>query len=63
MLTMVSSSYKYGILYQRSLPQNPLGFGEGFGKNGQKPVFSSKSKVAFPKAEVLGKPRRFMLSD
>jgi hypothetical protein len=39
-----------------SLSQNPVGFGKGFGKNGQKPVFSSKSKVAFLKAEALGKP-------
>jgi hypothetical protein len=41
-----------------SLSKNPVGFGKGFGKNGQKPVFSSKSKVPFPKAEVLGKPLR-----
>jgi hypothetical protein len=30
---------------------------EYIGKNGQKPVFSSKSQAAFPKAEVLGKPQ------
>jgi hypothetical protein len=35
--------------------QNPVGFGNGFGKSGQMSAFSSKSKVAFPKAEVLGK--------
>jgi hypothetical protein len=40
-----------------SLSQKPVGFRKGFGKNGSKPVFSSKSKVAFPKAEVLGKPQ------
>jgi hypothetical protein len=39
-----------------SLSQNPVAFGKGFGKNGPKPVFSSKSKVAFPKLQFLGKP-------
>ncbi|MDR2375053.1 MAG: hypothetical protein LBD96_01290, partial [Treponema sp.] len=36
--------------------QNSVSFGNGFGKSGQKSAFSSKSKVAFPKTEVLGKP-------
>ncbi|MDR2068688.1 MAG: hypothetical protein LBP71_02335, partial [Spirochaetaceae bacterium] len=38
------------------LSQNPVGFGKGFRKSGLKPAFSNKSKVAFPKTEVLGKP-------
>jgi hypothetical protein len=37
--------------------QNPVGFENGIGKSGQKPSFSPKSKVAFPKNEVLGKPQ------
>jgi hypothetical protein len=37
--------------------QNPVGFENGIGKSGQKPSFSPKSKVAFPKTEVLGKPQ------
>jgi hypothetical protein len=39
-----------------SFSQNPVSFGKSFRKNGQKPVFSYKSKVAFPETEVLGKP-------
>jgi hypothetical protein len=42
-----------------SLFQNSVSFGKGFGKSGKKPAFSSKSKVAFPKTEVLGKPLCF----
>jgi hypothetical protein len=42
-----------GIL---SLSQNPVSFGKGYGESGLKPIFSAKSKVAFPKTEVLGKP-------
>jgi hypothetical protein len=44
-------------MLKASLSQNPVGFGKGFGKSGQRPVFSVKSKVAFPKAEILGKPQ------
>ena len=40
-----------------SLSQNSVSFGKGFGKSALKAAFSSKSKVAFPKTEVLGKPR------
>jgi hypothetical protein len=36
--------------------QNPVGFETSSWKNRQKPGFSSKSKEAVPKAEVLGKP-------
>ncbi|MDR2375722.1 MAG: hypothetical protein LBD96_04705, partial [Treponema sp.] len=39
-----------------SYSQNSVSFGNSFGKSGQKSAFSSKSKVAFPKTEVLGKP-------
>ena len=39
-----------------SLSQNSVSFGKGFRKSGLKPAFSIKSKVAFPKTEVLGKP-------
>ncbi|MDR2069206.1 MAG: hypothetical protein LBP71_04990, partial [Spirochaetaceae bacterium] len=37
-----------------SLSQNSVSFGKGFRKSGLKPAFSNKSKVAFPKTEVLG---------
>jgi len=36
--------------------QNSVSFENGFGKTGQKPSFSFKSKDAFPKTEVLEKP-------
>jgi hypothetical protein len=36
--------------------QNSISFENGFGKTGQKPVFSGKSRVAFSKTEVLKKP-------
>jgi hypothetical protein len=39
-----------------SFAQNSVSFGKSFEKSGQKPAFSIKSKVAFPKTEVLGKP-------
>jgi predicted MPP superfamily phosphohydrolase len=44
------------IIKLLSLFQNSVSFGKGFGKSGKKPAFSPKSKVAFPKTEVLGKP-------
>jgi hypothetical protein len=44
---------KFNLL---SLFQNSLGFGKGFRKTVQKTGFSHKSKVAFPKTEVLEKP-------
>jgi len=40
-----------------SLSQNSVSFGKGFRKSSLKPAFSIKSKVAFPKTEVLGKPQ------
>jgi hypothetical protein len=39
-----------------SFSQNPVGFGKSSGKSVLKAAFSSQSKVAFPKTEVLGKP-------
>jgi hypothetical protein len=33
--------------------------GKSLGKSGPRPAFSGKFKVAFPKAEVLGKPLIF----
>ena len=36
--------------------QNSVSFGNGFGKTSLTTGFSTKSKVAFPKTEVLGKP-------
>jgi hypothetical protein len=33
--------------------QNPVGFGQAPGKTGQKPGFSTKTKEAVPKTEVL----------
>nr|AGS54158.1 hypothetical protein [uncultured bacterium contig00051] len=36
--------------------QNSVSFGKSFLKSGLKPAFSYKSKVAFPKTEVLEKP-------
>jgi hypothetical protein len=39
-----------------SLSQNLVGLGKSYGENGPKPAFSVKSKVAFSKTEVLGKP-------
>jgi FMN phosphatase YigB (HAD superfamily) len=36
--------------------QNPVGFGKIFRKSGLTSAFSYKSKIPFPKAEVLGKP-------
>jgi simple sugar transport system substrate-binding protein len=47
------------FMIKRSLvshSQNSVSFGNGFGKSGQTSAFSTKSRVAFPKAEVLGKP-------
>jgi hypothetical protein len=41
--------------------QNSVSFGNGFGKSGQKSAFSSKSKLAFPKTEVLGKPHTIFI--
>jgi hypothetical protein len=42
----------------------PGWFGKGFRKSGLKPTFSNKSKVAFPKTEVLGKqPLIFIITD
>jgi AbrB family looped-hinge helix DNA binding protein len=40
-----------------SFSQNSVGFGKSFRKSGLKPAFSYKFRVAFPKTEVLGKPR------
>ena len=37
--------------------QNSVSFGNGFGKTSLTTGFSIKSKVAFPKTEVLEKPR------
>jgi len=37
--------------------QNSVSFENGFRKTGQKPSFSFKSKVVFPKTEVLEKPQ------
>ena len=39
-----------------SLFQNSVSFGKGFGKTVQKAGFSVKSKVDFPKTEVLENP-------
>jgi hypothetical protein len=39
------------------LSQNSVSFGKGYGESSLKPTFSAKSKVAFPKTEVLGKPQ------
>jgi hypothetical protein len=36
-----------------SLVQNSVSFGQALGKTGQKPDFSTKSKEAVPKPEVL----------
>jgi len=46
----------FGIFNLRSLFQNLVSFGKGFRKTVQKAGFSAKSKVAFPKTEVLEKP-------
>jgi hypothetical protein len=49
----------------KSLSQNSVSFGKGFGKSGLNAAFSSKSEGAFPKTEVLGKPlnpRNFLIS-
>jgi hypothetical protein len=53
------------FLKQESHSQNSVSFGDGVdlrsnGKSGQKSAFSSKSKVAFPKPEVLGKPQDYL---
>jgi hypothetical protein len=40
-----------------SFSQNSVSFGKSSGKSALKAAFSSKSKVAFPKTEVLGKPQ------
>jgi multiple sugar transport system permease protein len=45
-----------------SYSQNSVSFGNGFGKSGQKSAFPSKSKVAFPKTGVLGKPRMYQFT-
>jgi len=37
--------------------QNSVSFGNGFGKTSLTTGFSTKSKVAFPKTEVLEKPQ------
>jgi hypothetical protein len=39
--------------------QNPVGFGNGFGKSGKMPAFSPKSKVTFPKTS-FGKASVFI---
>jgi hypothetical protein len=39
-----------------SFSQNSVSFGKSSGKSVLKAAFSSQSKVAFPKTEVLGKP-------
>jgi hypothetical protein len=36
--------------------QNPVGFGLALGKSGLKSVFSSKSKEAVPKSDILEQP-------
>ena len=41
--------------------QNSVSFENGFGKTGQKPGFSFKSKDAFPKTEVLEKPHIYKI--
>jgi hypothetical protein len=43
------------IVYIMSLSQNSVSFGKGIRKSGLKPAFSIKTRVAFPKTEVLGK--------
>jgi hypothetical protein len=37
--------------------QNPVGFEQALGKTSQKPGFSTKSKEAVPKTEVLEQPQ------
>jgi hypothetical protein len=49
--------YKNDNLNQLSLFQNSVSFGKGSGKTVQKASFSSKSKVDFPKTEVLENPQ------
>ena len=44
------------IAFNKSLFQNSVSFGKGFRKSVLKGAFSFKSKVAFPKTEVLEKP-------
>jgi hypothetical protein len=39
-----------------SRSQNSVGFGNGFRKSGLRLAFSIKTKAAFPKTEILGKP-------
>jgi hypothetical protein len=44
------------FIFYSSHSQNSVSFGNGFEKSVRKSAFPSKSKVAFPKTEVLGKP-------
>jgi hypothetical protein len=39
-----------------SLFQNPVSFGQALGKTGQKPGFSTKSREAVPKSDILEQP-------
>jgi hypothetical protein len=43
---------------KRSLFQNSVGFGQALGKTGRKPGFSTKFKLAVPKAGVLEQTQR-----
>jgi uncharacterized protein YbaP (TraB family) len=45
------------MMKRMSFPRSPVGSGKSFRKNGTEPVFSYKSRAAFPGIEVLGKPR------
>jgi hypothetical protein len=45
------------IASKLSHSQNSVSFGNGFGKSSLEAAFSGKSKEAFPKTEVLGKPQ------
>ncbi|MDR0598061.1 MAG: hypothetical protein LBG14_06095 [Treponema sp.] len=54
--------YHSGQKSKANIPKNELfpkltEFGKSSGKSVLKAAFSSKSKVAFPKTEVLGKPQ------
>jgi hypothetical protein len=53
--------FALGILHDlcyrvQSFSQNSVSFGKSSGKSVLKAAFSSQSRVAFPKTEVLGKP-------
>ena len=53
---ITDEKYKELMNYVMSHFQNSVSFGNGFGKTSLTTGFSTKSKVAFPKTEVLEKP-------